>query len=59
MLERYAQLVLKPASEISAVTLHLKNGSSAAAIQNGRSIDTSIGLTPLEGVDDGHAQWQR
>ncbi len=50
MLERYAQLVSKPASEISIVTLHLESGCSAAAIRNGESVDTSMGLTPLEGL---------
>ena len=37
-------------SEINLITLHLGNGASAAAIQNGRSIDTSMGMTPLEGL---------
>ncbi|AZI41810.1 acetate kinase [Deinococcus psychrotolerans] len=32
------------------VTLHLGNGASAAAVQSGQSIDTSMGLTPLEGL---------
>jgi acetate kinase len=32
------------------ITLHLGNGSSAAAIKNGESIDTSMGMTPLEGL---------
>jgi acetate kinase len=36
--------------ETNLITLHLGNGTSAAAIQNGRSIDTSMGLTPLEGL---------
>ena len=36
--------------ETNLITLHLGNGASAAAIQNGRSIDTSMGLTPLEGL---------
>ncbi|GAA8353581.1 hypothetical protein HpNP16_13780 [Helicobacter pylori] len=34
----------------TAISLHLGNGSSAAAIQNGKSVDTSMGLTPLEGL---------
>ncbi len=50
MLERYAQLAHRPVGEVSAVTLHLESGSSAAAIQNGRSIDNSMGFTPLEGL---------
>jgi acetate kinase len=40
----------KPLSEINLITLHLGNGASAAAIQNGESVDTSMGLTPLEGL---------
>ncbi|MGE0520607.1 MAG: acetate/propionate family kinase [Candidatus Binatia bacterium] len=36
--------------QTSLITLHLGNGASAAAIQCGRSIDTSMGLTPLEGL---------
>ncbi len=36
--------------EFNAISLHLGNGSSAAAIQNGKSVDTSMGLTPLEGL---------
>ncbi|GAA6788416.1 hypothetical protein BTM495_11160 [Helicobacter pylori] len=34
----------------TAIGLHLGNGSSAAAIQKGKSVDTSMGLTPLEGL---------
>ena len=36
--------------EINLITLHLGNGASVTAIKNGRSIDTSMGLTPLEGL---------
>ncbi len=36
--------------KFNAITLHLGNGSSMAAIQNGKSIDTTMGLTPLAGV---------
>src|SRR5581483_353876 len=50
MLEQYAQAARKPASAVSIVTLHLESGCSACAIQNGRSIETSMGLTPLEGL---------
>src|SRR5512143_2330461 len=35
---------------LNLITLHLGNGASAAAIERGRSIDTSMGLTPLEGL---------
>jgi acetate kinase len=40
----------KPLSEVSLISLHLGNGASACAIQNGQSIDTSMGFTPLEGL---------
>ena len=40
----------KPLKELNVITLHLGNGASAAAIQAGRSIDTSMGMTPLEGL---------
>ena len=36
--------------EVNIVTLHLGNGSSACAIRAGRSVDTSMGFTPLEGL---------
>jgi acetate kinase len=39
-----------PLQELNLITLHLGNGASAAAIQKGESVDTSIGLTPLEGL---------
>jgi acetate kinase len=37
-------------SELKLITLHLGNGASAAAIKHGKSVDTSMGLTPLEGL---------
>jgi acetate kinase len=40
----------RPLSELNLITLHLGNGASAAAIEGGRSIDTSMGMTPLEGL---------
>jgi len=40
----------KPLEEANLITFHLGNGASAAAIQNGKCIDTSMGLTPLEGL---------
>ena len=49
-LGRYAELIGKAPEQISAVTLHLGNGCSATAIRNGRSVDTSMGFTPLEGL---------
>jgi acetate kinase len=50
MLEHYAKTVGKRPEEVSIVTLHLESGCSAAAIRNGQSVDTTMGLTPLEGL---------
>jgi acetate kinase len=47
---RYAATTGRSASEANLVTLHLEGGSSAAAIRQGKSIDTSMGFTPLEGL---------
>lgn len=47
---RAAQLLGKPIQSIKMVTCHLGNGASCAAIADGRSIDTSMGMTPLEGL---------
>jgi acetate kinase len=40
----------KPLGSLNLITLHLGNGASATAIRGGRSIDTSMGMTPLEGL---------
>ena len=40
----------RPLASLNLITLHLGNGASAAAIQQGRSVDTSMGMTPLEGL---------
>jgi acetate kinase len=45
-----ARLLGKDPSELRMVVLHLGNGASASAVKHGRSIDTSMGLTPLEGL---------
>ncbi|HYZ86132.1 MAG TPA: acetate/propionate family kinase [Bryobacteraceae bacterium] len=50
---QYAALNDVPANKPRLVTLHLENGSSAAAIRDGHSIDTSMGFTPLEGLTMG------
>jgi acetate kinase len=47
---RYAQFSKRPVAELRLITLHLEGGSSAAAIRGGKSIDTSMGFTPLEGL---------
>ena len=40
----------RPVDDLNAIILHLGNGASAAAIRGGVSVDTSMGLTPLEGL---------
>ncbi|MCK5689429.1 acetate kinase [Myxococcota bacterium] len=45
-----AKMLGKDPSEVNLITCHLGNGSSIAAIKNGKSIDTTMGLTPLEGL---------
>ena len=47
---RAATLLGRPLASLKIIVLHLGNGSSAAAIDGGRSIDTSMGLTPLQGL---------
>jgi len=47
---RAAKLMGKPLSSLRLITLHLGAGSSITAIQNGRSLDTSMGFTPLAGI---------
>ncbi|MFC1751816.1 acetate kinase [Thermoproteota archaeon] len=48
--KRAAHLLGKNANECNIITLHIGNGVSCCAIKNGLSIDTSMGLTPLEGA---------
>ena len=48
--KRAAALLGRPLDALKLVTLHLGNGASAAAIDGGRSVDTSMGTTPLEGL---------
>ena len=45
-----AKILQKDMDKCNLITLHLGNGASMAAIKNGKSIDTSMGLTPLEGL---------
>ena len=47
---RYAEIKAIPTDQVNIVTLHLGNGCSAAAIRRGKSVDTSMGFTPLEGL---------
>lgn len=45
-----ARYLGKELSSLNAITLHLGNGASMCAVKNGQSVDTSMGLTPLEGL---------
>jgi acetate kinase len=45
-----AELLSTPLDRLNMVVLHLGNGCSAAAVEHGRSVETSMGLTPLEGL---------
>ena len=47
---RAAELLGKPFEQANLIVLHLGNGASVTAVGNGRSIDTSMGMTPLEGL---------
>lgn len=46
----YAKLVGKDVKDLKIITCHLGNGSSISAVQDGHSVDTSMGFTPLEGL---------
>lgn len=48
--EKAAELLGRPLDEVNLIVLHLGNGASATAVRGGRSIDTSMGMTPLEGL---------
>ena len=48
--ERCAEYLNRPLKELNLITIHLGNGASIAAIKNGACIDTSMGMTPLEGL---------
>jgi acetate kinase len=47
---RYRALTGKKRNETNIITVHLGNGCSACAIKGGKSIDTTMGMTPLEGL---------
>lgn len=47
---RAAEMIGKPIEELKIITCHLGNGASVTAIKNGKSIDTSMGFTPLAGL---------
>jgi acetate kinase len=48
--KRAAELMGKPYGELKIITAHLGNGASMAAISHGKSVDTTMGFTPLEGL---------
>lgn len=48
--KRAAELLNKPYNEVKTIVCHLGNGASVCAVKNGESVDTSMGLTPLEGL---------
>ena len=48
--KRAAELVGKPYDQVKTIVCHLGNGASICAVENGKSVDTSMGLTPLEGL---------
>jgi acetate kinase len=45
-----AELLGKEPEEVNVIVLHLGNGASASAVRGGKCVDTSMGLTPLEGL---------
>lgn len=47
---RAAELAGKPYDQVKTIVCHLGNGASICAVENGKSVDTSMGLTPLEGL---------
>jgi len=50
---KIAEVLGKPLADLKVITLHIGNGASIAAIKNGKVVDTSMGLTPLEGIPMG------
>lgn len=48
--QKAADYLRKPLNELNMITIHLGNGASMAALKNGRCVDTTMGMTPLEGL---------
>ncbi|MBW1901382.1 MAG: acetate/propionate family kinase, partial [Deltaproteobacteria bacterium] len=48
--ERSAEYLGQPLSDLDIITIHLGNGASMAALKNGKCVDTTMGMTPLEGL---------
>lgn len=51
--QRYAEMVGKKPEDVNVVVAHIGNGASLCAVKAGKSIDTSMGFTPLEGIPMG------
>ncbi len=51
--KRTAEILGKSYDDVKTIVCHLGNGSSICAVKNGKSVDTSMGLTPLEGLTMG------
>lgn len=47
---RAAEMVGRPIEDLKIITCHIGNGASITAVKNGKSVDTSMGFTPLEGL---------
>ena len=50
---RCAELMGKPVEDLKIITCHIGNGASITAVKGGKCVDTSMGLTPLEGIPMG------
>ena len=48
--QRAAELLQRPPNSLRLIVCHLGNGASVTAVANGKSVDTSMGFTPLEGI---------
>ncbi|MGE5316859.1 MAG: acetate/propionate family kinase, partial [Chloroflexota bacterium] len=48
--QRAAEILNKKVEDLKIITCHLGNGASIAAVMNGKSLDTSMGMTPIEGL---------
>lgn len=51
--QRAAEMLKQPIEELKIITAHLGNGASLTAVENGKSVDTSMGFTPIAGVTMG------
>jgi acetate kinase len=55
--QKAAEMLGKPLEELRLISCHLGNGASIAAVQGGKSIDTSMGFTPLSWFNNGNSFW--